>query len=782
MGKKKKKVTVGYWYAWDLLMGLCRGPVDEIVEIRVDDKQVWAGRPGEANISKRVYTSKRNLFGGDGIGGEGGIDGYIEIAMGEPDQVPTQSVLNLVKGIVPGFRGVVTMFYSGWVSAFNAYPKKWSTRVRRATKGWFEGVAWYPEKARIILRNDNASVTVNLNDGAAGMFGQIGAMPQYTVDVPAITENLKQIHAMNPAHILVESATDPDWGADIDHDIIDLDLYKSIADTLAEEGFGLCIRFNRQVNINTFRQEVLDHIGAAEFLNTELGLLQMKLIRNDYEPDELPLFTYDNGILRVQGDDSTSSDSAVNYLTVNYRDPVTNKVADVTYQNLASIQTHGVIAETRDYLGLPTFELAARVAQRDLAMTASGLKRLIIRFNRIGGQLTPASCFRISLPDRDINNMIMRVGKIQEDARTGEFIITAVQDLFGLPATNYGVEQPPVEWVPPDRMPRPVTLAKVIEIPYFVLVGLLTEPELEYLQEEDGYAGIVASAPNMLSINYDLQVRAGVSEFSNQGTKDWTHKAALTHFIGLHDTQFVITGEAPRELPAAVLVNDEIMNILSIDIETGLTTVARGCADTIPGEHNDNSALWYIDTIENDEQVYAAGETVDARLLTNTGIGQLAENMATTFSGEMNQRQFRPYPPGNILINGETWTSEAPDASKGLLITWAHRDRLLQSDSLFGHKHGDIGPEPGTTYRITLYKENQIVREINIDGNNWMYPDENALYDEFDALTLYSVRDDITSFYGYTINVFFPEKTIDFTFGDDGHSPVDVDNIEFIFE
>ncbi|SUB36593.1 Uncharacterised protein [Pasteurella multocida] len=41
MGGKRRgggPVTVGYRYYWDIQSGIGRGPVDEIVEIRVDDK------------------------------------------------------------------------------------------------------------------------------------------------------------------------------------------------------------------------------------------------------------------------------------------------------------------------------------------------------------------------------------------------------------------------------------------------------------------------------------------------------------------------------------------------------------------------------------------------------------------------------------------------------------------------------------------------------------------------------------------------------------------------
>jgi hypothetical protein len=72
--------------------------------------------------------------------------------MGEPDQVPPASLLKLLTGLVPGFRGVVTTFFSGLVSCYSASPKPWLYRVRRTTKGW-DGDVWYPEKATIMLEN-----------------------------------------------------------------------------------------------------------------------------------------------------------------------------------------------------------------------------------------------------------------------------------------------------------------------------------------------------------------------------------------------------------------------------------------------------------------------------------------------------------------------------------------------------------------------------------------------------------------------------------------------------
>ncbi|PKN58088.1 MAG: copper-translocating P-type ATPase [Deltaproteobacteria bacterium HGW-Deltaproteobacteria-14] len=97
--------------------------------------------------------------------------------------------------------------------------------------------------------------------------------------------------------------------------------------------------------------------------------------------------------------------------------------------------------------------------------------------------------------------------------------------------------------------------------------------------------------------------------------------------------------------------------------------------DTVPTSHAAGSRIWFADGAQGvDPTEYAAGETVNARLLTVTGKGTLALASAPTDSLAMNRRQNRPYPPGNVKINNVAY----PAVAKGdLVISWAHRDRLL---------------------------------------------------------------------------------------------------------
>lgn len=136
--------VIGYKYFFGIHMGISRGPVDELVEVKVGDKTAWRG---SVTNSGDVAISQPSLFGGDSK--EGGIDGTLTVMMGENTQT-APSVMTSIFGALPGFRRMFTMYFDGQISANNPYPKKWSFRHRRILKGW-DGDPWYPEKATINL-------------------------------------------------------------------------------------------------------------------------------------------------------------------------------------------------------------------------------------------------------------------------------------------------------------------------------------------------------------------------------------------------------------------------------------------------------------------------------------------------------------------------------------------------------------------------------------------------------------------------------------------------------
>lgn len=140
---------IGYKYFFGIHMGIGRGPVDELCQIKVGDRTAWAGSVKE---NTTITINKPNLFGGDAK--EGGIVGSLDVMMGGPTQTASTGLRAMLGDTLPGFRRVFTAFYNGVVSVNNPYPKAWKFRQRRVLQGW-DGPVFLPEFALIkILAED----------------------------------------------------------------------------------------------------------------------------------------------------------------------------------------------------------------------------------------------------------------------------------------------------------------------------------------------------------------------------------------------------------------------------------------------------------------------------------------------------------------------------------------------------------------------------------------------------------------------------------------------------
>ncbi|MEI2457492.1 phage tail protein [Lysobacter firmicutimachus] len=660
MGSRKKQ-TVGHRYLFGLHMGLARGPLDEIVEIRGGDREAWKG---SVTQSDRIVINKPDLFGGDK--GEGGIKGKLDVLMGDADQAVLPALAALHGTPTPAFRGGATMYFDGQITANNPYPKPWKTRARRALAGW-DGAPWYPEKAVIWLAN--------------------GA-----------------IRAMNPAHILVECLTNRDWGRGLDRGLLDDASYRRAADTLHAEGFGLCLRWARQTSISDFMQVVIDHIGAAQYTDRSTGRSTLRLLRDDYRVEDLPLFDYESGLLAIEEDEGGAQDAAVNQVIVTWCDPIKDEERQVRVQDLAGIQaTGGVASTTTEYRGLPTAELAARVGTRDLSIACSALKRFKIKLDRRGGVLAPGSVFCIRDPFREIGTLVLRAGTF-DDGRIAEGAITvqAVQDVFGLPATSYLQPQPPI-WLPPDRTPQPAPTRRLFEAGYRDLATTLDPGALAALPADVGVVLAVGEQPGGLALNYILATRTGGGAFAEAGTGDWCPTAMLAGALTATTTAVQLAaGRALDQVAAgtAAWIEDELVRVVAIDPQAQTATLARGCADTVPVPHAEGARIWFYDDFAAaDPTDYSVGETVEAKLLTRTSSAVLDPTLAPVDSVRLAQRQVRPYPPGDLQLGGARY----PTAIEGdLVVSWAHRDRKLQADQMVDHGQGSIGPEAGSVYVLRL--------------------------------------------------------------------------------
>lgn len=322
------------------------------------------------------------------------------------------------------------------------------------------------------------------------------------------TEEVVMIHAANGAHIIYECLTNREWGRGMLREQIDEISFISAAAQLHSEKFGLCMKWTRTDEIQAFVQQVLDHIGGVIFVSRKTAKMTLRLIRGDYSLDDLPTYTNDTGLLEIREATFAPSGMSVNTIHVQYHDPLNDKERSVTVSNNAAIQAaRGVInTATRTYKGLPVPSLALRVGQRDLRASSTALRRYTITMDRRGFQIEPGSVIAIEDRSRGIQKTAVRVGRVDAGSLTsGRITITAVQDVFSIPARSF-INAVPNQWQPPNVQPcNGDQLA--FEVPYFFLARTMTPADLDYVNENGGFVAVASAQGKALNAGVKVAVR-----------------------------------------------------------------------------------------------------------------------------------------------------------------------------------------------------------------------------------------------------------------------------------
>ncbi len=721
-GKGGGSQTIGYRYFMTLQYGLCRGPIDEIVQIKIGGKSAWPTVEGQANPYDSTITGDRvtsinapKLFGGEKA--EGGVQGSLTALMGSVSQFYPGWFKNLLGADVPDFRGVASVVFDGMICALNPYPKEWKFRLRRTTAGW-DGPVWQPTLATIWLADN-------------------------------------RIRAMNPAHILYECVTNRAWGRGYDRSRIGETTWVNVARTLYNEGFGLCMKWSRQDSLQSFIQEILDHIGGTLYVNRETGLLDLDLIRDNYNVEDLPLFDRTSGLLSVDQSEAATQADAISEVIVKYKDILLNETQEVRAQNLAVIQSNeGTSSKTNTYDGIPVLSLASRVAQRDLRAMSASTNRYTVKLDRRAWRIRPGSVFRVSDPDMGIENLVLRAGKVNDGTLTGGSItVDAALDVFGLSSTAFIAPEDPA-WVPPLSDPQVITSRLVREATYQELVGRLSPADLAILDVNASALATAGVRPIQGLLNYSIATRTAGEDFAVRGSESFASGALCNGGLGYYNDTIVFDNAVDTGLMDAndlIQIDNEILKITSISLNTdgnsGSFGVLRGCVDTIPAPHADNARIIFLTgNTGTDGREYVTSDVVDVKLLSNTSSATLNEALAPTDTINVIGRQGRPYPPGAVFVN---WTPAFNNVAAGedFRIDWTHRDRKMQADQIVGHWDGNVGPEPGVTYNLRFYSNSgSLIRSFNgITSNTRSFTDSDDTLTGSMFVELEAVRDGLVS-------------------------------------
>lgn len=699
MGGSSKKVTVGYKYYLGMHMILCHGPVDKVTRIEVDGKTAWSGNA----TGGAILVNAPNLFGGESR--EGGVSGRVDIEMGGPLQGRNAYLQSQLGADIPAYRGVLGAVLNQVYVGLNPYLKRWAFWASRIHVRQDGIPQWYDEKAEI-----NGD--------------------------------------MNPAHIIRECLTDPDWGMGYPEADIDDASFKAAADQMYNEGMGMSLLWDRSVTLEEFIQVVLKHIDGSIYVDRSTGKFVLKLARGGYDINSL-LVLDESTVDRITNFKRSTIGELVNSVTVVYWDVSTGKNGSVTVQDIAlAAQQQATIGTTVQFPGFTNGTIATKAAARTLKALSTPLASATIYANRKAASLNVGDVFVLTWPRYGISQLVMRVTNVEMGALGSNVVkIQAVEDVFALSSAIYA-PPPPSGWTNPITPPAPCPYHCVIEAPFWELVQRMGETDARALPATAGFAVATGVRPSSDASNAKLYTDVtGVWE--EAGTVDFCPTAILTAAVSSNTTTFPIGTGVDLDVVQVgtyALIDSELVRIDAVS-DTSLT-VGRGVLDTVAKPHAVGARLFFADAFfESDGIEYATGEQADIRLLPSTGLGTLDLASAPTQSVAIVARQYKPYPPGRFRINSQAY----PDTVRGdqdITVSWTHRDRLQQTATLVDEAAGSIGPEAGTTYTCRLLTAGGSVlvthSGLTGTGDTFTLAEMGANYGRL-RIQLWSVRDGVQS-------------------------------------
>lgn len=590
---------------------------------------------------------------------------------------------------------------------------------------------------------------------------------------------------MNCVHVIRECLTNSEWGMGYQAADIDDDSFEAAAITCWEEGMGVSLIWDRQTPLNAFIDEIVAHANASLYVDRLTGKFKIKLIRDDYTVEALPVLDKSN-VVRVESAARPTFGELVNSVSVNFHDMEAVKPASLTAQDVALIQQQGqVINTTVQYPGFTRRRIAGRVAQRDLQSLSSPLLGCTVYANREAATLSIGDPFVLDWPDLTINEYVMRVtGMAFGDARSNMVRIECVQDAFGLPdnATVTG-DDPPDEEGDVAASPH----SPFFEAPYEFMCDVYGQATVDAdlaANPDIGVPTVAAVRPEgATGATFLVNLGSGFDD----GESDllaFSAYAELVDAVDQLETELSVNEDVDFDGFTAgdiALLGTEFVEIVSA--ATGTLTVKRGVLDTPPLSHAAGTKITALDNSETVPASFATGVTVSGKVLTSSATGELSTDYAPTLTFTVEARANRPYPPGDLQINDVAFPTE-PVAPTNIVVSWVGRNRLTQTSvgDILAHSDAGVTAEAGTKYRVRVLTPG--------GGVDQTYDDVDALTQTVSApstgdyctIQVWSKRNGMLSLYPATAKVYIQRQAandLDFLM-EDSATPAAYNALDFV--
>lgn len=677
-----KKTVVGYRYYMGVQLGICHGPDVMLREIRFGDDVAWSG----LSAGGAIAINKPALFGGD-ENGSGGVSGTLRFYSGTLTQISNDYLVAMVgSALVSPIRGVSYAVMEGMYIGNSASPQAVSFVASRFPKS---------------------------PDDRFKQYEEIG------LDA-------------NPAFFILEMITNGLYGADLGYSSIDQDTFLASAKTLYDEGMGISAVIDSSITAGDVIDDIKRVIQASLQTDPATGALKLKLIRNDYVIDDLPVLDQSN-IKTLSGFTRGSLDTAINEVKLKYTsidDDFTERTV-IAQNNALRIHKGDSDGQVVSMPMVSTRELAAKIAMREMTSISVPLATCTAECNRGPSHTEVGDVVRLSWPAEKIENLVMRVTGVDLGApQDGSVKLTLVQDVFGVFMSVYtdGSER---TWVKPSFDPADITRFDAIDAP-----SILTT------KQSTGSVLIAAENPG-LALDYRLTAKGGSdSGYVDAGSMPFTPLFSTTVAMGVAWTasSLVLSGpaaeleshtaeEVRQGLGVMLIVSSAGREWISYQVVAAgnsttvtLSLVNRGLFGTMPLAHPAGARVWAVsEGFGVTDWQYVKGESVGYRMLPRTQSGVLGDDGATLRTYNVTGSNAAPWAPGRVRVNGV----EGGLISGLATMTWRKRDGALPAVIFHGD---DVSQVSDSTYKVTVKSGSTVIKTVyGIAGEAWTFADEQSL-------------------------------------------------------
>ncbi len=662
--------------------------LDGIKRILIDDKVAWEG---DASEQGAIYINRPDLFGGPKK--EGGVGGIAYYLPGGPTQVLPDALArkldpSLSGATCPAFRGVSTIWFTGSSGS--------------------NGVSWGGDMSGGFYWTANSPFIRPV--AITGWRAPKGLDPDYAMIGPDA----------NGVHMIYECLTETDWGMGAPSWQFDLPVWEAKAVQLFDEEFGLSMMWAEQSRIEDFVTEIIDHIQATLFVNPRTGLLSIELLRDDYEIELLREVNpgnanFSNFQRKLWGE-------TANELVGTWTNPENEKEETLSIQDLGNIAIQGgVVSDNRHYYGIRNAELLQRVLARDIRSASAPLAMLETELDRSFWDTLPGEVLKVTWPEKNLDRLVMRVMRVRYGRKGDPAVkVTLLEDIFSLvkppalPAPGGGGSGTAEE-------PSEMAHSQVFTLPLF-LASRALGANIADLAYPEVAAGVLANQPGndtfAYNLYYEFPMANGDMAWVDGGAKSVIGRAtmltplyqeAVSPIAGLPSLG---TGRNPV-VGGLVFIGDGSDAGSEIGLlrafEDGTWTVDRGVLDTVPRSWPVDTPVWFVNptsVIADDDDIRAAGETAEYKLLSRTSLGLLPLDDASVVSGTMTARPHLPLRPAKVAINGVGFGDVDATGASELVISWATRNRLFEDGQALRWSDDAVAPEYLQETLISVYREN----------------------------------------------------------------------------